>query len=73
MPDIKIRDVVKGTVQAIDKPAVDAERMKDAQVRTKDKAEHGIFAAESSPEEYAAAPTLTRTETPAYESVHGLA
>ena len=59
MPDIKIRDVVKGTVKAIDKSAVAAERMKDAYVRTKDKAEHGVFAAESSPEEYAADRTLT--------------
>ena len=46
MPDIKTRDVVKGTVKVIDKSAVAAERMKDAYVRTKDKAEHGIFAAE---------------------------
>lgn len=30
MPDIKTRDVVKGTVKAIDKSAVAAERMKDA-------------------------------------------
>ena len=43
MPDIKTRDVVKGTVKVIDKSAVAAERMKDAYVRTKDKAEHGIF------------------------------
>ena len=41
MPDIKTRDVVKGTVKVIDKSAVAAERMKDAYVRTKDKAEHG--------------------------------
>ena len=46
MPAIKTRDVVKGTVKVIDKSAVAAERMKDAYVRTKDKAEHGIFAAE---------------------------
>ena len=59
MPDIKIRDVVKGTVKVIDKSAVAAERMKDAYVRTKDKAEHSVFAAESSPEEYAADRTLT--------------
>ena len=56
----------------IDKSAVAAERMKDAYVRTKDKAEHGIFAAESSPEEYAADRTLTGTETAAHEAVHGL-
>lgn len=72
MPDIKTRDVVKGTVKAIDKSAVAAERMKDAYVRTKDKAEHGVFAAESSPEEYAADRTLTGTETAAHEAAHGL-
>ena len=72
MPDIKTRDAVKGTVKVIDKSAVAAERMKDAYVRTKDKAEHGIFAAESSPEEYAADRTLTGTETAAHEAVHGV-
>lgn len=59
MPDIKTRDAVKKTVKVIDKSAVAAERMKDVYVRTKDKAEHGVFAAESSPEEYAADRTLT--------------
>ena len=49
MHDIKTRDVVKGTIKAIDKSAVTAERMKDAYVRTKGEAEHGVFAAESSP------------------------
>ena len=72
MPDIKTRDVVKGTVKAIDKSAVAAERMKNAYVRTKDKAEHSVFAAESSPEEYAADRTLTGTETAAHETAHGL-
>ena len=72
MPDIKTRDVIKGTVKVIDKSAVAAERMKDAYVRTKDKAEHGVFAAESSPEEYAADRTLTGTETAVHEVTHGL-
>ena len=72
MPDIKTRDVVKGTVKAIDKSAVAAERMKDAYVRTKDKAEHGVFAAEASPDEYAADRISTGTETAAHEAVHGL-
>ena len=72
MPDIKTRDAVKKTVKVIDKSAVAAERMKNAYVRTKDKAEHGVFAAESSPEEYAADRTLTGTETAAHEAVHGL-
>ena len=72
MPDIKTRDAVKKTVKVIDKSAVAAERMKDAYVRTKDKAEHSVFAAESSPEEYAADRTLTGTETAAHETAHGL-
>ena len=72
MPDIKIRDVVKGTVKAIDKSAVAAERMKDAYIRTKDKAEHGVFAAESSLEEYAADRTLTGVETAAHEAAYGV-
>ena len=72
MPDIKTRDAVKKTVKVIDKSAVAAERMKDAYIRTKDKAEHGVFAVESSPEEYAADRTLTGTETAAHEVTHGL-
>lgn len=72
MPDIKTRDAVKKTVKVIDKSAVAAERMKNAYIRTKDKAEHSVFAAKSSPEEYAADRTLTGTETAAHEAVHGL-
>lgn len=52
MPQIKTRDVLKGTVKAIDKSAVAAQRMKDAYVRVKDNAEHSYESAESSPEEY---------------------
>lgn len=72
MPDIKTRDAVKKTVKVIDKSAVAAERMKDAYIRTKDKAEHSVFAAESSPEEYAADRTLTGTETAVHEAANGL-
>ena len=36
-------------VKALDKSAVAAERMKQAYIRTKDKAEHGMYAEESSP------------------------
>ncbi len=49
MPDIKVRDAVKGTIKAIDKSAVASERMKNAYVRTKEKAERSIHAAEGSP------------------------
>ena len=72
MPDIKTRDAVKGTVKVIDKSAVAAERMKDAYIRTKEKAEHGVFAAEGSPDEYAADRILSGAETAEHEAVHGL-
>lgn len=54
MPEIKTREIAKGTVKAIDKSAVAAERMKSAYIRTKDKAEHSLYTAEDSPDEYAA-------------------
>ena len=38
MPEIKTRDTVKGTIKTLDKAAVAGERLKDAYVRTKDKA-----------------------------------
>lgn len=72
MPDIKTRDVVKGTVKVIDKSAVAAERMKDAYIRTKDKAEQGVFAAEGSPDEYAADRISSGTEAAAHDAAHGL-
>ena len=54
MPDIKVKDVAKGTVKAIDKSATAAQRMKNAYIRTKEKAEHSTAPQEGSPEEYAA-------------------
>ena len=70
MPDIKTREVVKGTVKAIDKSAVAAERMKDAYIRTKEKAEYSLYSAEGSPEEYAADRVTGGTEIVAHETVH---
>ena len=49
---IKTRVAQKG-IKAIDKAAVASERMKEAYIRTKDKAEHGLYAEEGSPGEYA--------------------
>lgn len=72
MPDIKTRDVVKGTVKAIDKSAVAAERMKDTYVRTKQKAEHGVYSAEGSPNEYAADRFSGSSETVLHETAHQL-
>lgn len=72
MPEIKTRDVVKGTVKTLDKAAIAGERMKQAYVRTKDKAEQGIYSAESAPEEYAADRVSGGTEAAAYEAAHQL-
>lgn len=70
MPEIKTRDTVKGTIKTLDKAAVAGERMKDAYVRTKDKAEQGIYSADGSPEEYAADRFSGGTEAVIYESAH---
>lgn len=53
MADIKTRDTVRGTIKAIDKSAVAAERMKDAFIRTKEEAQRGASPTEDTPEEYA--------------------
>ncbi len=37
MPDIKTRDIAKGTIKTIDKSAVAAERMKSTFIQTKEK------------------------------------
>ena len=70
MPDIKTKDTVKGTIKTLDKAAVAGERMKEAYVRTREKAEHGVYSAESSPEEYAADRFSGGTETVTYEAAH---
>lgn len=53
MADIKTRDAVKGTIKTIDKSAIAAERMKDAFIRTKEKADRSYYSEKNSPEEYA--------------------
>lgn len=65
MADIKTRDAVRGTIKAIDKSAVAAERMKDAFIRTKEEAQRGNSPAEDSPEEYAADQVTSLAETAA--------
>ncbi len=72
MPDIKTRDVVKGKVKAIDKSATAAQRMKDAYIRTKRKAENSVCSAEDSPSEYAADRVSEGTGTVLHETYHQL-
>ncbi len=70
MPEIKTRDVVKGTVKTLDKSVIAAQRMKDAYIRTKEKTEHGVYSAESSPDEYAADRLSGDTETAVRETTY---
>lgn len=70
MADIKTRDAVKGTIKTIDKAAVVSERMKSAYAKTKDKAEQGYYADESSATEYAADRVSCASERVTEEGVH---
>ena len=70
MPDIKTKDSIKGTIKALDRAAVAGERMKDAYIRTKDKAEQSAAPAEGSPEEYASDRISGSVETAGYEAAH---
>lgn len=54
MADIKTRDTVKGTIKTLDKVAIAGQKMKQAYIATKDKAEHSVNANENTAEEYAA-------------------
>jgi len=53
MADIKTRDIVKGTIKTIDKAAVASERMKQAYISTKERAENSTYVTENSADEYA--------------------
>ena len=53
MADIKTKDNAKGTIRTIDKAAVATQRMKQAYIATKEKAERSVNATSSSAEEYA--------------------
>ena len=70
MADIKTRDAVKGTIKTIDKSAVAAERMKDAFIRTKEKAERSTSPTENSPEEYAADRVTGGAEAVTFGAAH---
>ena len=60
MPDIKTREVVKGTIKTLDRTALAGEKMKEAYVQIKEKAETSYQASENSAEEYAANKIINR-------------
>ena len=66
MADIKTRDTVKGTIKTLDKAAIAGQKMKQAYIATKDKAEHSVNANENTAEEYAA----DKTEAGIDETAH---
>lgn len=70
MAKIKTRDAVKGTIKTIDKAAIAAERMKSAYAKTKDKAEQGYYADESSATEYASDKMSYAADRIKDESIH---
>ena len=67
---IKTRLSEKKGIKAIDKAAVASERMKEAYIRTKDKAEHGMYAEEGSPGEYASDRFSAGVDNVVHEAVH---
>ena len=66
---IKTRVAEKG-IKAIDKAAVASERMKEAYIRTRDKADHSLYAAESSPGEYASDRLSSGVDNVTHEVIH---
>lgn len=70
MADIKTRDIVKGTIKTIDKAAVASERMKQAYISTKERAENSTYAAESSADEYASDKFERGIDATVHEGIH---
>lgn len=66
---IKTRVAEKG-IKSIDKAAVASERMKEAYIRTRDKADHSLYAEESSPGEYASDRLSSGVDSVAHEVIH---
>ena len=70
MADIKTRDMVKGTIKTIDKAAVASERMKQAYISTKERAENSTYAAENSADEYASDKFERGIDATVHDGIH---
>ena len=68
--DIKTKDVLQNTIKTVDRTALAGQRMKDAYIQTKHKAEHSVYSSESNTEEYAADHMTDAASTVAHEAVH---
>ncbi len=72
MPDIKTRDVVRGTIKTLDRAAIAGQRMKQSYIRTKERAAETVQPAQASPEEYASDRITGSVEVASHEGVHQL-
>lgn len=70
MPEIKAKDIVRGTIKAVDRSLLAGQRMRDAYVQAKDRAEHSVYSSEGSGEEYASDRLEESAETIAREVAH---
>jgi len=70
VPDIKTKDVLQNTIKTVDRTALVGQRMKDAYIQTKHKAEHSVYSSESNTEEYAADQMTDAASTVTHEAVH---
>ena len=68
--DIKTKDVLQNTIKTVDRTAIAGQRMKDAYIQTKHKAEHSVYSSESNTEEYAADQMTDAVSTVTHEAVH---
>ena len=68
--DIKTKDVLQNTIKTVDRTALAGQRMKDAYIQTKHKAEHSVYSSESNIEEYAADQMTDAASTVTHEAVH---
>ena len=67
---IKTRNIAEKGIKAIDKAAVASERMKEAYIRTRDNGDHSLYAAESSPGEYASDRLSSGVDSVTHEAIH---
>ena len=70
VPDIKTKDVLQNTIKTVDRTALAGQRIKDAYIQTKHKAEHSVYSSESNTEEYAADQMTDAASTVTHEAVH---
>lgn len=68
--DIKTKDVLQNTIKTVDRTALAGQRIKDAYIQTKKKAEHSVYSSESNTEEYAADQMTDAASTVTHEAVH---